>query len=101
MGFLQVSPEALLLAAAELEALAIRTEGVVAAASPSLATIPAGSEEVSFHAAAYFQTLAASYQPAIRQAIAEMYALAGTLKKQAAEYAAQDAMSGGAIARIM
>ncbi|QNG20896.1 PE family protein [Rhodococcus triatomae] len=101
MALLQVSPEALIAAAVELDTLAARLETAVAGASPALRPLPSGSEEVSLHATGYFHTVANSFTPAIAQGIAELRATAATLKQQAANYVAQDLTHGGSISSIM
>lgn len=101
MGILQVSPEVLIAASVELDTLALRMETAIATTSPSLTPVPAGSEEVSIHAAAYFHTLASSFAPAAAQAIAELRATAQTLRQQASSYVGQDFSSGNTLSSIM
>ncbi|NLU84814.1 PE family protein [Rhodococcus sp. HNM0569] len=101
MPILQVHPEALVAAAVELDLLAARLETAVATATPALRPLPSGSEEVSVLTARYFHTVAASFAPASAQAIAELRATADTLRRQAAQYAAQDAVTGANLSAQM
>lgn len=95
MPALNVNPEALIAAAAELDLLAGRLQASVSANSAAIHVIPSGTEEVSLFAARYFNTVTNTFLPAISQGIAEMQATAATLRQQAATYVAQD-LAGGA-----
>lgn len=61
MPDLHVAPEALVAAAVELDALAARLEAAVALNSAAIRVLPSGSEEVSLHAAGYFNTVASTF----------------------------------------
>ncbi|NLE79804.1 MAG: PE family protein [Rhodococcus sp.] len=101
MPALNVNPEALLLAATELDMLAGRMQAAVTANSAAIQVIPSGTEEVSLHAARYFNTVTNTFMPAISQGIAELHATAATLRQQAAAYVAQDLAGGAALDVIM
>ncbi|WP_072691372.1 PE domain-containing protein [Rhodococcus marinonascens] len=101
MPALHVAPEALIAAAAELDALAIRLEASVALNSAAIQVLPSGSDEVSRHAARYFNTVAGSFSPAVAQGIREMHETANTLRAQAALYASEDLALGASLAATM
>ncbi|MFD4369074.1 PE domain-containing protein [Rhodococcus sp. NPDC058521] len=101
MPALNVSPEALIAAAAELDLLAARLQTSVTANSAAIRVLPSGTEEVSLHAAGYFNTVANTFLPAVTQGIAEMQATAATLRQQAATYVAQDLAGGASLDVIM
>ncbi|WP_305093387.1 PE domain-containing protein [Prescottella sp. R16] len=96
-----VDPDVLVAAAAELDALAVRLQTVVAAATPALTVPPSGSEEVSVLAAGYFNRLAESFGPAAARGIEELTAAAATLRAQAAAYRDGDHTLGAALAAGM
>lgn len=100
-GHVFVSPEALVSAATQLEALAQRLQAAVNAHAPALHLAPAGTEEVSVLAASYFNSVADSFLPSAATGIAELWAAAATLRKQAAEYDGQDHSFGTALAAGM
>lgn len=83
---IHVDPDALLVAAAELEALALRLEASVQAADPALDVPPPGSEEVSRLISQHFGGLTASFRPAAARGIGELRTAARTLRNQAAHY---------------
>ncbi|AOW93805.1 PE family protein [Rhodococcus sp. WMMA185] len=101
MPALQVAPEALIAAAAELDALAIRLEASVALNSAAIRVLPSGSDEVSRYAAQYFNTVSGSFSPAVAQAIREMHETANTLRAQAAVYSSEDLALGAALESTM
>ncbi|RVW02136.1 PE domain-containing protein [Rhodococcus xishaensis] len=96
-----VDPDVLLAAAAELDALAIRLQTTMAAASPALNVAPSGSEEVSVLAASYFNRLASSFGPAATRGIEELTAAAAMLRAQAAAYSNEDHALGATLAAGM
>ncbi|MEV0947113.1 PE family protein [Rhodococcus sp. NPDC049939] len=98
---LQVVPEALVAAAAELDALAIRLETAVALNSSAIRVLPSGSDEVSLHAAKYFNTVAGSFSPAVAQGIRELHETANTLRAQAARYTSEDLALGASFTATM
>ncbi|PQP25345.1 PE family protein [Rhodococcus opacus] len=98
MPALHVAPEALVAAAVELDALAARLETAVALNSAAIRVLPSGSEEVSLHAAGYFNTVANTFTPAVAQGILEMRETANTLRTQAALYVAEDLALGASLA---
>lgn len=81
-----VDPDALLVAAAELDALALRLEVSLRAADPALDVPPPGSEEVSRLVSQHFGGLTASFRPAAVQGIDELRTTASTIRNQAAHY---------------
>ncbi|EOM76662.1 PE family protein [Rhodococcus rhodnii] len=101
MPFLQVRPEALLLAATELDALAARLDTAAATANAAIRPLPPGSEEVSLLTARYFHTTAGSFTPAVARGTAELRATAATLRQQAAQYVAQDVATGANLSAQM
>jgi hypothetical protein len=100
-GHVFVSPEALLAAAAQLEALAERLQATVNSSAPALHMPPAGTEEVSILTASHFNSIADSFLPAAATGIAELWAAAATLRKQAAEYEGLDTSFGTTLAAGM
>ncbi|MFC4606139.1 PE family protein [Rhodococcus kronopolitis] len=92
-----VSPDALISAAAQLDALARRLQSSLDAHAPALHLPPAGSEEVSTLAAAAFNSVADGFLPAAATGIAELVAAAATLRGHAAEYADLDHSFGAAL----
>lgn len=89
-GHVFVSPDVLIAAATQLEGLAGRLQATVEANGPALHMAPAGTEEVSAAAAAFFNSVADSFLPAAATGIAELLAAAAVLRAQAAEYTALD-----------
>lgn len=81
-----VDPDALLVAAAELEALASRLEASVQAADPALDVPPPGAEEVSRLISQHFGGLTASFRPAAARGVEELRTAALTIRNQAAHY---------------
>ncbi|MFF0816273.1 PE family protein [Rhodococcus sp. NPDC003318] len=96
-GHVFVSPDALNAAATQLEALAGRLQATVGANGPALHMAPAGTEEVSVQAAAYFNGVADSFLSAAAAGVAELVDAAAVLRAQAAEYAALDDGFGAAL----
>lgn len=97
-GHLFVSPDALTAAATDLETLAQRLQTTVDSNAPALYMAPAGTEEVSVTAAAYFNSVADSFLPVAARGIAELRAAAVTLRRQAADYADLDDAFGASLA---
>ncbi|MGB3769822.1 MAG: PE domain-containing protein [Rhodococcus sp. (in: high G+C Gram-positive bacteria)] len=85
-GHVIVDHDALLMAAAELDAAAARLTASVVAAAPGLRPPPAGAEEVSMLAARYFVSAAQSLDSAVGASIAELHEAAAALRAQAAGY---------------
>ncbi|MGW6693638.1 PE family protein [Rhodococcus sp. NPDC054953] len=100
-GHVFVSPDALLSAATQLEALAQRLQATVDANAPALHLPPAGTEEVSVLAASYFTSVADSFLPSAAASIGQLWSAAATLRAQAAEYASLDQSFGAALAAGM
>jgi hypothetical protein len=100
-GHVFVSPDALLAAAAQLEAVAHRMQATLDASAPALHLSPAGTEEVSILTASHFNSIADSFLPSAATGIAELLGAAATLRKQAAEYEGQDHSFGTALAAGM
>lgn len=100
-GHVFVSPDALISAATQLEALAQRLQATVDTNAPALHMAPAGTEEVSVLAASYFNSVADSFLPSAATGIAQLWAAAATLRTQAAEYEGQDRSFGAALAAGM
>lgn len=100
-GHVFVSPDALLSAAAQLEALAERLQATVDANAPTLHMAPAGTDEVSAAAASHFNSAADSFLPSAAASIAELGAAAATLRTHAAEYTGLDQSFGTALATGM
>lgn len=95
---LLVTPEAVLAAAAELDLLADRLAGVAALSGPATHVAPSGVDEVSLMAAGHFNRAAATHDGAVAQGILELHHAAATLRIQLANYLAEDAVRGAAIA---
>ncbi len=100
-GHVFVSPDALIAAATDLEALATRLEATVTAHGPALHMPPAGTEEVSVAAAAFFNSVADSFLPAAATGVAQLRAAAATLRSQAADYTGLDDAFGASLAAGM
>lgn len=98
IGHVFVEPDALLAAAAELDAVAVRLADAVGAATAATGPPPAGGDEVSLLAARYFWTAARSLDPAAAAAIGELHETAAALRAQAAAYTDVDRALGGALA---
>ncbi|TQF74785.1 PE family protein [Rhodococcus spelaei] len=100
-GHVYVSPDALISAAAQLEALADRLEAAVHVNGPALHMAPAGTEEVSTMAAGFFNSVADSFLPSAATGITELRTAAATLRKHAAEYQGLDHSFGASLAAGM
>ncbi|MFE3100244.1 PE domain-containing protein [Nocardia tengchongensis] len=98
VGHVLVQPEVILAAAMELDLLAERL--AAAATAPATHVLPSGTEEVSFLAAAHFNTAALTHDRSVAQGILELHHAAATLRSQLAQYLAQDAMWAAGIAAI-
>lgn len=96
-GHVFVSSDALIAAAADLEAVAARLETTVTAHGPALHMPSAGTEEVSVTAAAYFNSVADGFLPAAATGIAQLRAAAATLRAQAAGYRELDDAVGASL----
>ncbi|KQU35812.1 MULTISPECIES: PE domain-containing protein [unclassified Rhodococcus (in: high G+C Gram-positive bacteria)] len=90
-GHVLVDPEALLAAASELDAAAMRLASSLASASVALRPPPAGSDEVSALAARYFWSTAQSLDTSTSAAVTELRETAAALRVQAAAYREVDA----------
>ncbi|TSE00783.1 PE family protein [Skermania sp. ID1734] len=99
-GHVLVIPEVVLAAAAELEALAERLTAAASMATPATHVLPSGSEEVSALAAGFFNRAAATHETAIAHGIAELQHAAATLRAQAAEYVAHDAVHATSLGAV-
>ena len=93
-----VVPEIVLAAAAELDALAARLEATAAVSGPLTHVAPAGSEEVSLLAATYFNRAATTHDAAIAKTIAELHNAAATLRADVAGYVAEDLSNAASVA---
>ncbi|NKY85547.1 PE family protein [Nocardia veterana] len=100
VGLLGVQPEIVLAASAELDLLAERLTAATALSGPATHVVPAGSEEVSFAAAAHLNEGAISHDRAAAQAILELHHAAAILRQQLASYLAHDAVNAASTAAI-
>jgi hypothetical protein len=96
-----VVPDALIAAATELDALAMRLEVAVRSADPALDVPPPGAEEVSRLVSRYFGGLAGSFRPAAAHGVEQIRELARTLRHQAQNYRDQDTSTAVALAQGM
>ncbi|MBY6539095.1 PE domain-containing protein [Rhodococcus sp. BP-349] len=85
-GHVLVDPEALLAAAAELDAAALHLASSLTSVSVALRPPPAGSDEVSALAARYFWSTAQSLDASTSAAVSELHETAAALRVQAAAY---------------
>ncbi|MFE5288025.1 PE family protein [Nocardia sp. NPDC056611] len=100
VGHVVVQPEVILAAALELDLLAERLAAAASATAPATHVLPSGAEEVSFLAAAHFNTAALTHDRSVAQGILELHHAAATLRGQLAQYLAHDAMRAAALAAI-
>ncbi|MFD7843449.1 PE domain-containing protein [Nocardia sp. NPDC059764] len=100
VGHVLVQPEVILAAALELDLLAERLAVAASAAAPATHVLPSGTEEVSFLAAAHFNTAALTHDRSVAQGILELHHAAATLRSQLAQYLALDAERAAGIAAI-
>lgn len=100
-GRMLVVPEALVAAAAALDAIADQVQTAAQVHLPTLRLLPAGHEEVSTGVMGFHNIVVDSFETATATGIAELRQAAATLRTQAAAYAEQDAVSGAAIGRLL
>ncbi|WP_330251347.1 PE family protein [Nocardia sp. NBC_00565] len=100
VGHILISPEAILLAAAELDLVAERLAGVAAITAPATHVLPSGVEEVSLLSASHFNQGAMTHDHSIAQGILELHHAAATLRMQLAEHLAGDVVRATGINAI-
>lgn len=100
VGLVNVQPEVILAAAAELDSLAERLTAASAFSGPATHIVPSGTEEVSFLAANHFNQAAVTHDQSAAQGILELHHAAATLRQQLAQYLAQDGARAAGIAGI-
>ncbi|MBF6328625.1 PE family protein [Nocardia transvalensis] len=100
VGFVNVTPEVVLAAAAELDLLAERLAAVSALSGPATHVIPSGAEEVSFLAANHFNQAALSHDRAVAQGILELHHAAAVLRQNLAQHIAEDAVNAAGLGSI-
>jgi hypothetical protein len=100
VGLVNVQPEVILAAAAELDLLAERLTAASALSGPATHVVPAGAEEVSTMAAQHLNEGAFSHDRGVAQGILELHHAAATLRQQLAQYLAEDSVQAAGIAAI-
>lgn len=100
VGQVNVQPDTVLAAAAELELLADRLAATAAASGPATHVVPSGAEEVSLMAANHFNHAAVTHDNATARGIVELHHAATTLRQQLAAFQAQDAARAATIGAI-
>ncbi|MFI5778532.1 PE family protein [Nocardia sp. NPDC051570] len=100
VGLVNVSPEIVLAAAAELDLLAERLAVASGLSGPATHVLPSGAEEVSLLAANHFNQAALSHDRAVAQGILELNHAAMTLRQQLAQFIADDIGNAAGVAVI-
>ncbi|MFC8047704.1 PE domain-containing protein [Nocardia sp. NPDC057353] len=100
VGHVLMSPEAVLLAAAELDLLAERLAAAAAVTAPATHVLPSGAEEVSLLAANHFNRAAGTHDHAVAQGILELHHAAAVLRSQLAAQVGQDVVQAAALGTI-
>ncbi|WP_216917233.1 PE domain-containing protein [Nocardia noduli] len=95
VGLVNISPEVVLAAAAELDLLAERLGVAAALTAPATHVIPSGAEEVSWLAANHLNRGAGTHDTAIAAAQLELHHAAATLRMQLATHVADDTLKSG------
>lgn len=100
VGQVNVQPETVLAAAAELDLLADRLAATATGSGPATHVVPSGAEEVSVLAANHFNHAAVTHDNAVARGILELHHASATLRQQLAAFQAQDAARAAAIGAI-
>ncbi|MEV0296631.1 PE domain-containing protein [Nocardia sp. NPDC050710] len=95
VGLVNIAPEAVLAAAAELDLLAERLAAAAAVTAPATHVLPSGADEVSLHAASHFNKAAGTHDQAVAQGILELHHAAAVLRIQLATHLGEDAVKHG------
>ncbi|WP_227997891.1 PE family protein [Nocardia australiensis] len=90
VGLVNITPEVVLAAAAELDLLAERLAGAAALTAPATHVLPSGADEVSLMAAQHFNKAAITHDQAVAQGILELHHAAATLRMQLATHVGED-----------
>lgn len=97
IGNVDVTPEAILLAATELDLLADRLAAAGALAVPATYVAASGCDEASLVGAWHMNMGAHTHQCALAQAVLELHHTAAILRTHLAHYLAQDVASAGVL----
>ncbi|WP_067648554.1 PE domain-containing protein [Nocardia harenae] len=100
VGHVLMSPEAVLLAAAELDLLAERLAAAATVTAPATHVLPSGTEEVSLLAANHFNRAAGTHDQAVAQGILELHHAAAVLRSQLAAQVGADVVQAAALGAI-
>ncbi|MGN2634892.1 PE domain-containing protein [Nocardia takedensis] len=95
VGLVNITPEAVLLAAAELDLLAERLGIAAAVTAPATHVIPSGADEVSLHAANHFNRAAVTHDTSIANAQLQLHHAATILRMQLATHIGEDTVKAG------
>ncbi|MBH0778960.1 PE domain-containing protein [Nocardia bovistercoris] len=95
VGLVNISPEAVLAAAAELDLLAERLGAAAAITAPATHVIPSGADEVSFHASQHLNKAAITHDGSIANAQLQLHHAAAILRMQLATHIGEDAVKAG------
>lgn len=95
VGLVNISPEAVLLAAAELDLLAERLAAASALSAPATHVVPSGVDEVSLLAAQHFNKAAITHDQSVGQLVLELHHAAATLRSQLATHIGEDIVKAG------
>ena len=100
VGLVNITPETVLAAAAELDLLADRLSIAAAVTAPATHVLPSGAEEVSLLAANHFNQGATSHDRVIAQGVLELHHAANVLRAQLATHIAEDGAKAGVMAAV-
>ncbi|WP_054811590.1 PE family protein [Nocardia arizonensis] len=95
VGLVNISPEAVLLAASELDLLAERLGVAAALTAPATHVLPSGADEVSLHAANHLNKAAMSHDSSIANAQLQLHHAAAILRMQLATHIGEDTVKAG------
>ncbi|MET7769201.1 PE domain-containing protein [Nocardia sp. NPDC005366] len=95
VGLVNISPEAVLAAAAELDLLAERLGAAAAVTAPATHVIPSGAEEVSWIAAQHLNKGAITHDNSIANAQLQLHHAAAILRMQLATHIGEDTVKSG------
>ncbi|MEV0249867.1 PE family protein [Nocardia sp. NPDC050712] len=101
VGLVNITPEAVLLAAAELDLLADRLAAAGAITAPATHVLPSGAEEVSLLAANHFNKAASSHDRVVAQGVLELHHAANVLRAQLAAHISEDSAKAGVMSAVM
>jgi hypothetical protein len=98
VGYVGISTEAVIAAAAELDLLAERLALAHGLSAPATHVAPSGLDEVSLLAAQHFNKAALTHDQSVGQAILELHHAAATLRSQLGTHLGEDAVKAATMA---